>query len=108
MPWLRIERNERRNGRYDVLTLSMQRGEGCSLASPHFFRTRGSPMKFRFFPSTALLMAVCASAQVASHAPTSFPSTTLQAPSDINKPVVRVNGSLLTNADLTREEYAIF
>lgn len=65
-------------------------------------------MKFRFFLSFALLMASPAFSQVSSHAPTNFSSAASQAPSDINRPVVRVNGSVLTNADLTREEYAIF
>lgn len=46
-----------------------------------------------------------AAAQVASHAPTVF----TPAPNDpSSRPVARVNGSILTAADLTREEYAIF
>ena len=75
---------------------------------PSFFRTRGSVMKFKFFLSVTFLMAVPVFAQVSSHAPTNLSSPSSQAPGDINRPVVRVNGAVLTNADLTREEYAIF
>ena len=64
-------------------------------------------MKFKF-ACTVLLTATSVFAQVASHAPTNFPSAAPQAASDINKPVARVNGAVLTNADLTREEYEIF
>jgi len=54
-----------------------------------------------------------AGAQVASHAPTVFkptpaPVTATTAPAVTGKPVVRVNGSVLTDVDLLREEYAIF
>jgi hypothetical protein len=49
---------------------------------------------------------VSAGAQVASHAPTVF--TPASAPMTADKPVVRVNGRVLTEADLVREEYAIF
>lgn len=59
-------------------------------------------------PGAFFLFCSLASAQVASHAPTLVHPAPVQAPSDINKPVVSVNGSILTNADLTREEYAIF
>jgi parvulin-like peptidyl-prolyl isomerase len=45
-------------------------------------------------------------AQVASHAPTVFTAT--PAPAPPVKVVARVNGSALTDADLVREEYAIF
>jgi peptidyl-prolyl cis-trans isomerase SurA len=60
-----------------------------------------------------LLLTTCASAQVASHAPTIFPQPTtkapaLSAPAPTAKPVARVNGSVLTDTDLVREEYAIF
>jgi peptidyl-prolyl cis-trans isomerase SurA len=48
-----------------------------------------------------------ASAQVASHAPTVFKQAPAPAPSAA-KPVARVNGAVLTDADLVREEYAIF
>jgi len=51
---------------------------------------------------------------VASHKPTVFRqsgaqnSSPIQNSSSTNKPVVRVNGSVLTDADLVREEYTIF
>jgi parvulin-like peptidyl-prolyl isomerase len=51
-------------------------------------------------------------AQVASHAPTVFKQAPGQVPatssSTAGRPIVRVNGAILTDADLTREEYAIF
>lgn len=55
-----------------------------------------------------LLIAATAGGQVASHAPTganSGPAPTVT-PSD--QPVATVNGTVLTGADLLREEYAIF
>jgi len=59
-----------------------------------------------------LLAAASASAQVASHTPTVFRQTPAQRPSALastaDKPVARVNGTVLTDADLLREEYAIF
>jgi parvulin-like peptidyl-prolyl isomerase len=64
-----------------------------------------------------LLVFAAAGAQVASHAPTVFSETPVPAPaaapamsalSATGKPVARVNGSVLTDADLVREEYAIF
>lgn len=62
-----------------------------------------------FFASVSLCFAA-AGAQVASHAPTrlnsALPSTSAAVPAD--KPVAQVNGSVLTNADLVREEYMIF
>lgn len=60
----------------------------------------------------ALLIAAAsvASAQVASHAPTSIkaaaPAVSPLTPT--NKPVARVNGAVLTDRDLLREMYAIF
>lgn len=51
-----------------------------------------------------LLAGAVSGAQVASHAPTVFKS----APAAQNKTVAVVNGTTLTTADLTREEYAIF
>ncbi len=67
------------------------------------------------FPTYALLLFAFATAesQVASHSPTVFsnapskaqPSASLK---PAGKPVARVNGSVLTDADLVREEYAIF
>ena len=54
-----------------------------------------------------------AGAQVSSHAPTIFTNTPAQgtakpALSAASKPVARVNSAVLTDADLVREEYAIF
>ena len=54
-----------------------------------------------------------ANAQVASHTPTVFTQAPAQAPSTsapaaTGKPIVRVNGSVLTDSDLLLEEYAIF
>jgi parvulin-like peptidyl-prolyl isomerase len=64
----------------------------------------------------AFVLVACATAgeaQVASHAPSVFTrapakSQAAQAPVPADKPVARVNGSILTDADLTREEYTIF
>jgi parvulin-like peptidyl-prolyl isomerase len=53
-----------------------------------------------------LLALTSAGAQVASHTPTVFPQAAPQTQAD--RPVARVNGSVLTDADLVREEYAIF
>lgn len=64
--------------------------------------------------SIGILLAVAlsvASAQMASHAPTApTPNTPAQvAPPQVSdKPVARVNGSILTDRDLLREMYAIF
>ncbi|MGB8260591.1 MAG: peptidylprolyl isomerase [Terracidiphilus sp.] len=60
------------------------------------------------FPIAGFLLAALATAgaQVASHAPTVF--TPPAAPAPAGKPVARVNGAVLTEADLVREEYAIF
>ena len=81
-------------------------------------------MKFRFSSWVFLLLVPALShAQVASHAPTVFKQAPAQgsvagdsaqkqaaasAQSASAKPVARVNGSILTDADLLREEYAIF
>lgn len=69
-------------------------------------------LAFCALPVLAIAMApAAANAQVASHKPTVFtqPSATAPATSPATTiPVVRVNGSVLTEADLTREEYAIF
>jgi peptidyl-prolyl cis-trans isomerase SurA len=71
-------------------------------------------MKTRFSTSGLFLLAVSvAAAQVASHAPALKPAPQAQA-SDVMplvptaKPVAHVNGAVLTEADLVREEYAIF
>lgn len=70
-------------------------------------------MNYRYSAFGILLLTVTAAvAQVSSHAPTAIakvpsPGATIsQAAQD--KPVARVNNSVLTNADLVREEYAIF
>jgi peptidyl-prolyl cis-trans isomerase SurA len=67
-------------------------------------------MKFRFtFLILLLGMVSSVSAQVTSHKPTLFkntPATGSQQP--IEAAVARVNGAVLTRADLVREEYAIF
>ena len=60
-----------------------------------------------------LLGIAAAGAQVSSHRPTAFtniPAQTAQKPVQPieSKAVARVNGSVLTDADLLREEYAIF
>jgi parvulin-like peptidyl-prolyl isomerase len=60
-----------------------------------------------------LLALATAGAQVASHAPTVFNQAPPQGQTTValvaaGKPVARVNGSTLTDADLVREEYAIF
>jgi peptidyl-prolyl cis-trans isomerase SurA len=71
-------------------------------------------MKHKFPTSAFLLLALTsAGAQVASHAPTAFATTPPQKPATLastaaGKPVARVNGAVLTEADLVREEYAIF
>ena len=72
-------------------------------------------MKHRFSMWAPFLLALASShAQVTSHAPTIFkpapaPKAVSPAPQPAAaKPVVRVNGAVLTDADLLREEYAIF
>ena len=65
------------------------------------------------FCSFLLLAATVAGAQVASHAPTVFKPAPVadggMVPlAAVGKPVVRVNGSVLTDTDLVREEYSIF
>jgi peptidyl-prolyl cis-trans isomerase C len=62
-----------------------------------------------------LLMISVSSAQVASHAPVvssqateSLPAAQMQSAVVNDKPVVRVNGTALTNRDLVREMFAIF
>jgi peptidyl-prolyl cis-trans isomerase C len=60
-----------------------------------------------------IVLLACASvgAQVASHAPTVLAQSATQglvAQTPADKPVARVNGSVLTYADLVREEYTIF
>jgi parvulin-like peptidyl-prolyl isomerase len=57
-----------------------------------------------------LLLAVmsAASAQVASHVQSSFSVPSVQLAQPTGKPVARVNGVVLTDRDLVREEYLIF
>lgn len=63
-------------------------------------------MKYQLSIGMLLLTAVSmASAQVASHAPTAVAQSVT---GNLSKPVVRVNGTVLTNRDLLREMYAIF
>jgi parvulin-like peptidyl-prolyl isomerase len=64
-------------------------------------------LKYKF-PISGLLLLVftAAAAQVASHAHTDF--TPVRATASAPRPVARVNGTVLTDADLVREEYAIF
>ncbi len=74
-------------------------------------------MKHRLSLLALPLLAFAAGAQVASHAPTVFAPAPAQAAkpaaqmvtlAPVGKPVARVNGAVLTDSDLVREEYAIF
>jgi parvulin-like peptidyl-prolyl isomerase len=70
-------------------------------------------MKCRLILPCFLLGIGAAVAQVSSHAPTVFTNTPARSAAKstepaANKPVVRVNNAVLTDADLVREEYAIF
>src|ERR1700688_3695940 len=71
-------------------------------------------MNYNFSLLPFFLLGIAAAAgQVPSHQPTAFtntPAQSAQRPVQAieNKPVARVNGSILTDADLIREEYAIF
>jgi len=69
-------------------------------------------MKYQLPICALLVMALgVASAQMASHAPTAIANTaSAQAPVTqvSDKPVVRVNGAVLTDRDLLREMYTIF
>ncbi len=62
-----------------------------------------------YIPALVLTMVTMGSAQVASHAPTTVlqphPSSFSQ---PTGRPVARVNGEVLTDRDLLREEYTIF
>jgi parvulin-like peptidyl-prolyl isomerase len=63
--------------------------------------------------AVVLLALSAASGQVASHTPTTFsqpahPGTPVAAKPVTGKPVARVNGAVLTDRDLVREEYSIF
>jgi peptidyl-prolyl cis-trans isomerase SurA len=69
---------------------------------------------YKFPISISLLLVIgSAGAQVASHAPTVFTQAPAPGPvsgslASAGKPVASVNGSILTDADLMREEYSIF
>ena len=71
-------------------------------------------MKYRFTSLFLFLTGVSAvSAQVTSHAPTVFKSAPASPVPSVQQkaqdsPVARVNGAVLTSADLLREEYTIF
>src|ERR1700685_2407104 len=69
-------------------------------------------MKYKLSVSILLVSALSATAQVASHAPATplAPATaTTAAPLQVSdKPVVRVNGTVLTDRDLVREMFALF
>lgn len=71
-------------------------------------------MNYRFSLLPFLLLGIAAaSGQVSSHQPTAFANSSAQSAQKPvlaidNKPVARVNGAILTDADLLREEYAIF
>jgi peptidyl-prolyl cis-trans isomerase SurA len=86
-----------------------------------FLRGRRSSVTLKHKTWGVFLLTLALShAQVASHAPTVFkpapaaqrqssqPGDTSQKPAPSAKPVARVNGSILTDSDLVREEYAIF
>lgn len=94
-------------------------GEGTKLPSLFFCNEDGSKnedgnMKYKLPCFAFLLLALSvASAQVASHAPTTVakataPNPQAKAPVAFGKPLVRINGSVLTDTDLLREEYSIF
>ncbi len=63
-------------------------------------------MKCRFAGYGIVTLALAAGAQVASHAPTIAPPVPAAAANE--KPVVQVNGTVLTESDLMREELTIF
>ena len=72
-------------------------------------------MNHKVLISSLILLALkTASPQVASHAPTNLkqapgaPGSSLVTLKAVGKPVASVNGTVLTDTDLVREEYAIF
>ncbi len=71
-------------------------------------------MKHKLFPSGLFFLSIAAATgQVASHAPTVFTQapaakTSAGPAQPTGKPVARVNGAVLTDIDLLREEFAIF
>jgi peptidyl-prolyl cis-trans isomerase SurA len=97
----------------------MHKGEGATNSLLFFLTNRICKMKYKFpFCAFFLLVSAATGAQVASHAPTVFtPTPTAPAPTAekevvpliaVGKPVVSVNGSVLTDIDLVREETTIF
>lgn len=81
---------------------------------PPLLFNRRSTLNYKLPAYGLLLLAfTTACAQVASHAPTDLSQTPAKGQPALSlnaagKPVARVNGSVLTDADLVREEYAIF
>jgi parvulin-like peptidyl-prolyl isomerase len=76
-------------------------------------RTQRSVLPAFTVLALVLLALATASAQVASHAPTAIsqpdaPGKPVAAKPVTGRPVARVNGAVLTDRDLVREEYAIF
>jgi len=68
-------------------------------------------MKYKILVSILLATTVSAVAQVASHVPTAVAAAPASAVSPVpvsDKPVVRVNGAVLTDRDLLREMFTIF
>jgi len=71
-------------------------------------------MKYAFISALILCASLTATAQVASHAPTTpaapgkLPPAQVSAPVATGKPVAKVNGVVLTDRDLLREMYTIF
>ncbi len=67
----------------------------------------------RLICALLVMITVTARSQVASHAPTGLSGAAAQDSTELSlvavgRPVARVNGAILTDADLVREEYAIF
>jgi parvulin-like peptidyl-prolyl isomerase len=65
-------------------------------------------MKYRNAIAIVLFTASAVSAQVASHAPTQFSAQPKTASHPSGKPVVRVNGAVLTDRDLQTEMFSMF
>jgi parvulin-like peptidyl-prolyl isomerase len=65
-------------------------------------------MNYRSLICALMLMSLPASAQVASHAPTSVVSQKQANSEPAGKPVARVNGAVVTDRDLQREIFTIF
>src|SRR5579862_8375768 len=88
----------------------MHEGRGI-FPSPSFSKTGVTQMQYRFtFLFLSLAVVPIVSAQVTSHSPTVFknaPSAGVTAQKTTDSPVARVNGAVLTSADLLREEYTI-